>query len=421
MSGNAIFNATVCVIGIAILFIHVVNLLIKKERRKDENRLLIFLLFTAFHFITYLTFTIIKVYYTSNPFIISFYTVFYIFNNVEVFLLFLYMLSYVSIREKAKKALSIINAVFFSAFVILDLVNIFTGIFFTAVDGTYLRSKFMILAQGYEFILFAIVLFVTAFNEYLVAREKISFALYCILPLVAIVIQTIFKGYAIGYLSIIIAIEILFFFLNVKKNIQLLEEQEKTKDAQIRVMMSQIQPHFIYNSLSSISTLIPLEPLKAQKALDSFTEYLRHNISSLTETNLIPFEAELRHIETYLALEKLRFKDRIQVQYEIKTKNFNVPPLSIQPLVENAVKHGILKKVEGGFIMIKAYETYDSYVVEIRDDGVGFDLSKVDFTENEHFGINNIKTRLKNLRCGLLEIKSSPGKGAKATIVFYKQ
>lgn len=421
MEGNSIFNATVCTIGISILLIHVVNLSIKRDRRKDENRLLIFLVFTAFHFLVYLSFTFIKLVYTSNPFIIAFYTTFYIFNNVEVFLLFLYMLSYVSFKDKNRKVLSVVNIIFFSAFVLLDFINIFTGIFFTASDGIYLRSNLMILAQGYEFIIFSIVIFVTAFNQFLGKGEKVSFALYCILPYFAIVLQTIFKGYAIGYLSIIIAIEILFFFLNVKKNIQLLEEQEKNKDAQIRVMMSQIQPHFVYNSLSSISTLITMDPIKAQSALDDFTEYLRHNISSLTETRLIPFEAELKHIQIYLSLEKLRFNDRIQVEYDIKTKNFNVPPLSIQPLVENAVKHGVLKRIEGGFILIKVYETFDSYVVEVRDDGVGFDLSKVDFTENEHFGINNIRTRLKNMHCGSLEIKSAPGKGAKATITFYKK
>ena len=421
MEGNAIFNATVCVIGISILLIHVVNLLIKRDRRKDENRLLIFLVFTAFHFLVYLSFTFIKLIYTSNPFIIAFYTTFYIFNNIEVLLLFLYMLSYVSFKDKNRKILSVLNIALFSLFVLLDLINIFTGVFFTASDGVYLRSNLMILAQGYEFIIFIIVIFVTALNPFLGKGEKISFAFCCILPYFAIVLQTIFKGYAIGYLSIIIAIEILFFFLNVKKNIQLLEEQEKNKDAQIRVMMSQIQPHFVYNSLSSISTLITMDPIKAQGALDDFTEYLRHNISSLTETRLIPFDAELKHIQIYLSLEKLRFNDRIQVQYEIKTKNFNVPPLSIQPLVENAVKHGILKKVEGGFLLIKVYETFDSYVVEVRDDGVGFDLSKVNFTENEHFGINNIRTRLKNMRCGSLEIKSAPGKGTKATITFYKK
>ena len=190
MSGNAIFNATVCIIGIAILLIHVVNLFIKKERRKDENRLLLFLLFTAFHFAVYLTFTLIKIKYTSDPFIIAFYTTFYIFNNIEVFLLFLYMLSYISIREKSKRALLVINTISFLAFIGLDIANIFTGLFFTSADGVYLRSKLMIVAQGYEFIIFAIVFFVTAFNEYLVPREKISFALYCFLPLVAIVLQT---------------------------------------------------------------------------------------------------------------------------------------------------------------------------------------------------------------------------------------
>ena len=420
MSGNAIFNATVCLIGIGILLIHIFNLLIKKDRRKDENSLFIFLIFTAIHFAVYLAFTLVKVKYTSDPFIISFYTTFYIFNNVEVFLLFIYMLSYVPMNEKLKKDLSITNIVIFLAFVILDVVNIFTGIFFTSSGGEYIRSNLMIIAQGYEFIMFFIIFFVTLLSKKLVAREKIAFSIYCLLPLVAILLQTIFKGYAIGYLSIIIAIEILFFFLNVKKNMQLLEEQEKNKDAQIRVMMSQIQPHFIYNSLSSISTLIPLDQEKAQKALDNFTEYLRHNLSSLTETSLIHFEDELKHIKVYLSLEELRFKDRIKINYDIKSSEFMVPPLSIQPLVENAVKHGILKKVEGGTLTIKTYSKDNANIVEIIDDGVGFDMSKIDFNSNQHFGIENIRNRLKIMCNGKLEIISKPGKGTKSTITFYK-
>jgi LytS/YehU family sensor histidine kinase len=200
----------------------------------------------------------------------------------------------------------------------------------------------------------------------------------------------------------------------------LLEEQEKNKDAQIRVMMSQIQPHFIYNSLSSISTLIPMDPDKAQKALDNFTEYLRHNLSSLTETSLIHFEDELKHIKVYLSLEELRFKDRIKINYDIKSSEFMVPPLSIQPLVENAVKHGILKKIEGGALTIKTYSKDNANIVEIIDDGVGFDLSKIDFKSNQHFGIENIRNRLKIMCNGKLEIISKPGKGAKSIITFYK-
>ena len=330
------------------------------------------------------------------------------------------MLSYIQLDKNYKKVLFIINLAIFSLFAILDIVNIFNHMFFTAVDGVYVRSNMMIVSQTYQFIMFVIVFIVTVFNKKLVLREKIAFASYCILPLVAIVVQNAIPGYAIAYFSIIISIEILFFFINVSKNIQLAQEQEKNKEAQIKIMMSQIQPHFIYNSLSAISTLITIDPEKAQNALDNFTEYLRHNISSLTETKLIPFDDELRHIETYVSLEKVRFNERINIIYDIEVRDFNVPPLSIQPIVENAIKHGILKKIEGGTITFKTYETANAYVVEVSDDGVGFDMNDVNFDINKHFGINNIKHRIKNMCGGDLIITSGIGSGTKAVMSFYK-
>ena len=421
MSGNAIFNATVCIIGIGILFIHALNILVKKNRGKDGDRLLYFLLFTVLHFATYLTFTLIKAKYTSDPMIISFYTVFYIFNNIEALLLYLYTIEYIELEKKTKKILTLVNLALFSIFVILDIVNIFTGIFFTSIGGEYTRSKTMLISQGYQLILFIVVFVITVFNKKLKLREKLAFGSYCILPLIAIILQNTFKGYAIAYLSIIIAIEMLFLFLNLQRSIQLSEEQEKNKQAQIKIMMSQIQPHFIYNSLSSISTLIPLDQYKAQKALDEFTEYLRHNLSSLTQTSLIPFEDELRHIQTYVSLEKVRFNDRLNVVYDIQTTDFYVPPLSLQPLVENAVKHGILKKVEGGTLLFKTEEVEDAYIVTIQDDGVGFDSKELQIDPNKHFGINNIKHRLTSMCHAELLIKSEPNKGALARVKFYKE
>ena len=420
MSGNVIFNATVCIIGILILLIHAVNLILKKGKRKDEKSLLDFLAFTIVHFAIYLTFTLIKQVYTSNAYVIAFYTVFYILNNAEVFMLFKYMSSYVDLDKKVRKPFVILNIALFSVFVLLDIINAFTGIFFTAENGEYLRSKMMIVSQGYQFVMFVSVFVLTAFNKKLNVREKISFGIYCVLPLFAIVLQNIFKGYAIAYASIIVAIEILFLFLNVQKNIALSKEEEKNKEAQIKVMLSQIQPHFIYNSLSSISTLITIDPEKAQEALDNFTEYLRSNLSSLTETRLIPFEDELKHIKTYVALEKIRFNDRINVIYDIETTDFNVPPLSIQPIVENAIKHGILKKLEGGTLTLKTRETQDAYVVEIHDDGVGFKMDDVNFDENVHFGINNIKFRINKMCKADLAITSEIDKGTDAIITFFK-
>ena len=325
------------------------------------------------------------------------------------------------LKKGLEKALIIFNLTMFGIYTILDIVNIFNGMFFTASNGAYQRAGTMFIAQGYQFIVLITAIFVILFNKTLVLREKIAFGCYCILPGAAIVIQNALPGYAIGYLSIIIAIEILFLFLNVQKNILLTEEKEKNKDSQIRIMMSQIQPHFIYNSLSSISTLITINPEEAQKALDNFTEYLRHNLSSLTQTSLIPFTDELRHIETYVNLEKMRFNDRVKVSYDIKVRDFYVPPLSLQPIVENALKHGVLKKVNGGNVVFKTYETDNAYIVEVIDDGVGFDIDNVDFVNDNHFGINNIKTRLETMCHGTLIITSKVGEGTKAVITFYKE
>ena len=420
MSNNVIFNVTVCIIGILIFTIHAVNIIIKKQKRKDERSLLDFLVFTIVHFSTYLVFSIVKNYYTSDAYVIAFYTIFYIMNNIEVLLLLRYMLSYVDLETKTIKAIAAVNISLFVAFFVLDIVNIFTGIFFGAENGEYQRSKFMIISQGYQLVVFATVFIVTVFNKKLVAREKISFAIYCLLPAVAIVLQNAFKGYAIAYASIIFAVEILFLFLNVQKNIALSKEEEKNKEAQIKLMLSQIQPHFIYNSLSAISTLITIDPDKAQEALDEFTEYLRHNLSSLTETRLINFKDEMKHIRTYISLEKLRFNDRINVVYDIQTENFSVPPLCIQPIVENAIKHGILKKLEGGTLSIKTYETDSDYVVEIIDDGVGFCIDDVNFDENKHIGLNNIKYRIDTMCHGAINIDSKLGEGTKVVVTFEK-
>ena len=420
MDKNSIFNMTVCIFGVLILLIHIVNLIVKKNKRKDEKCLLDFFVFTVFHFATYLTFTFVKLVYTSNAFIISFYTIFYLMNNIELFLLVKYMNSYVGFSDKTAKALKIVNYSLFAVFCLLDIINIFIGIFFTAVDGVYIRSSTMIISQIYQFIMFVVVFCLAVFNKKLKHREKLAFALYCTLPFVAIILQNIFKGYAIAYASIIIAIEILFALLTVEKNLEISKQKEKAKEAQIKIMLSQIQPHFIYNALSGISTLIEIDPQKAQTALDDFTNYLRSNLSSLTETKLIPFEEELKHIKTYIALEKMRFGDRINVVYDLETTDFYLPALTIQPIVENAIKHGILKKAIGGTITIKTYQKNNAVAIEISDDGVGFDVKNVYVDEKEHFGLNNIKYRINNMCKGNITINSEIGKGTNVVVTFEK-
>ena len=147
---------------------------------------------------------------------------------------------------------------------------------------------------------------------------------------------------------------------------------KKLHDSQLELMMGQIQPHFIFNTLSSIRTLVMVDPKVAYNMLYDFSNYLRANIDNVTNMDGISFASEVSHIKSYVNIEKVRFGDKLEVEYDIQTDNFMVPPLSIQPLVENAIKHGVCKKIHGGTVILKSYEEADYNVVEVSDNGIGF-------------------------------------------------
>ena len=183
MHDNEVFNVTVCILGILIFLVHVVNIIFKKNKREDEMALFVFIAFTIIHFSIYLLYTFIHINYTSDNFVKSFYTLFYIMNNLEVYFLFIYVLKFISLDERINKKLNYINNILFLIMLFLDIINIFTGFFFYAENGMYIRSKTMIISQFYQFIMLFIVFVITLINKKLNLREKISFAIYCIIPL----------------------------------------------------------------------------------------------------------------------------------------------------------------------------------------------------------------------------------------------
>ena len=202
------------------------------------------------------------------------------------------------------------------------------------------------------------------------------------------------------------------------KNKKLKEELEQSR---ITVMLSQIQPHFLYNSLTSVMDLCDSNPKEAKAAIADFADYLRGNLSSLKTENLIFFEMELEHVKKYLKLEKLRFQDELEVVYDIQSKDFMLPSLSVQPLVENAVKHGVGQKIGGGTVTIHTSETEDDYVIRITDDGVGFEEGEYANDGGTHVGIENTKKRLLMMANARLEMESRKGEGTTATILIPKR
>jgi len=199
-----------------------------------------------------------------------------------------------------------------------------------------------------------------------------------------------------------------------------LQSERMLTESRISIMLSQMQPHFLYNALAVISRLCDKDPAEAKKAIINFSNYLRANMNLLELTEPIPFENELNHTISFMNLEKAMYGEALKVTYDIQTKNFKIPALTVQPLVENAVKHGIGKKEGGGLITISSKETDGYFFAIISDDGAGFDFAKTVWDGEPHVGINNVRSRL-SLQCGgSLEISSKPGAGTVATIIIPK-
>ena len=200
------------------------------------------------------------------------------------------------------------------------------------------------------------------------------------------------------------------------KELELELEEQKTS-----IMISQIQPHFLYNCLTTIRSLCRKDPEQAWSAIGDFASYLRGNINSITSKQDIPFSSELKHIKTYLHLEHLRIGDRLVIVYDIQEEDFFLPAWTIQPLVENAVKHGIYEKPEGGTVTLRTKRVGDEIIISVADTGVGYDASVpiADDEQKTHVGIKNVRNRLDKLMGATLTIESKPGSGTVATVRFH--
>lgn len=139
---------------------------------------------------------------------------------------------------------------------------------------------------------------------------------------------------------------------NYKESIRAKKLSGELQNSRIVLAMSQIRTHFIFNVLNAISGMCKYDPETADETVVTFARYLRDNIDIMQDDKLIPFSKELQHVKDYVALEQVRFGERIEFVCDIKEKEFNIPPLVLQPIVENAIKHGLTPKKEGGTVDI---------------------------------------------------------------------
>ena len=188
---------------------------------------------------------------------------------------------------------------------------------------------------------------------------------------------------------------------------------------QTSTMINQISTHFFYHTLNAIQALIVLEPDAAYKMAGDFSRYLRFNVDAITASGgIVSFREELRSVRAYAEINELQLEGRLQVEFDVPDVDFQMPALTLQPIVENAILHGIKPKPEGGTVKISLRDDERNWYLTVVDDGQGFDPTQPQ--KKQSVGLANVRKRIEKFEGSALEIVSVPGNGTTAVLIYKK-
>ena len=298
-------------------------------------------------------------------------------------------------------------------------------------DYIYISNAYLGL-QAVSYLVDAIIIY--KISEAVIAKKKTSLIhliAYCTTAASIVIDNYYLNGYISENVSMVMPLGCIVFIscmviIHTIKTVKLYQQAKKSaelsrelSELNMTLMISQIQPHFLYNALNTIKYLIKKDPKTAETAVVKFSNYLRANMDSLTQKEPIPFTKEIEHVKNYTAIESLRFGERLNVIYDIQFDNFNIPPLTIQPIVENSIKHGVNQRPEGGYVKISSYDDGENAIIVIEDNGVGFDVTKPPPEDGRsHVGIKNIKQRLSQMLNATVSTTSILNEGTKTIITI---
>lgn len=311
-----------------------------------------------------------------------------------------------------KSVLFFIEIAFLAALLILLCVAQFTElIYYFTPDNQFVRGPWypiLILPMGAMIVVNLIG--VIRRRNTLTGKHFFAFLIYLLPPLIAIIPQAFMTAFLLIVVAVSISSLAMFGIILAEQVEQFMHQQREISDQRARIAVLQMRPHFIYNTMMSIYYLCEQDPQKAQQVVLDFTNYLRKNFNAITGADTIPFSEELEHTRAYLAVELAQFEDSLIVEYDTPFTQFRLPPLTLQPIVENAVKHGMdPDAAEPLIISIRTEKTNDGSRIVVEDNGTGFDPS---YNSESHTALDNICERLKQQCDGTMKIDSSPGKTA---------
>ena len=303
---------------------------------------------------------------------------------------------------------------------LFDLLNVKFGFAFTIdQNAEYISGAHENLAEITSFVIYIISWIIISSAKERPRRERLILLTFQVLPVIASVNGVVTKDFTIVFPSYLVCVMLIYINVFATRSKKILEQKSELDKQRAMLMVSQIQPQFLYNVLTTISNLCVTDPEEAEETTVLFSHYLRTNLDSLRQVEPVPFSAELGHIKTYVELEQKRFKDKLNVEFDCPVTDFLVPSLGLQPIAENSVKHGIRGKDTPGHLKISSMKVSGGNLVIIEDDGVGFDMNAPKPDDGRsHVGMVNVKSRLKQMCNADMEVISSPGNGCKTTIFF---
>ena len=421
MTGNWQVHVAFEIWGILFCFLAATAVYLSTEKKKGKMLWLTALFVTQ---ALVLLFDALAWLYRGNMTTVGYYMVrisnaaVYVLNYSMIIFFTGYLCACIGIRRKRSPQLAAACGIAFTGMVLILITQFYPLIYRFDGSNRYVRADWFLLSHVLAF--FGMFLEWWMLIRYRKSFEKgqlIALYVYLFMPLCAIIWQSFFYGISMLQILDTVALMFLFAVVLIGQSKQVVEQEREINDMKIQIVISQIQPHFLYNTLNTIMYLCDKDPATAKRALGDFSLFLRGNMDSLISRSLVPLDKELRHVERYLELEKLRMGDELNVIYDISDNGFMLPPLTLQPLVENAVQHGLAKSDSGGTLVIRTRRTQTAHEIMISDDGVGFDVrSYMEDNRIKSVGIENVRKRLWGQCSATMEISSELGKGTKVLI-----
>lgn len=343
---------------------------------------------------------------------------------VLLYILFLhyYLVYYIAQKAKIPLKLTASVTVICAVMLCLWIISMFNGMFYSIdKNNIFSYSRYFILSQlGPAAAMVIDFVIILKYRRVMGLRDTLVWMTYIILPTCMIALENKYDVVPV-YLAMTVSIMIIYIMISMDQDKRMVKQELELSENREKIMLSQIQPHFLYNALTSIAQLCDKDPAKAKEATIAFSEYLRRNMDSLSRRSTVPFNEEMKHLSTYLLIEKLRFGDYLNIVYDIEITDFNLPILTLQPIVENAVKHGVGQKDGGGTVRISTAKRADCIEVTVSDDGVGFDPNEPAAGTRAHVGLENVRSRLSSMCGGEMTVKSEKGVGTTVTIIIPKE